>query len=348
MERDYYAVLDIGAAATVREIRHAYRRLARQYSPDINLWDHQAGILFEEISLAYRVLSDPAARSLYDRSRHRAPEPHVMGDDRPTRPGSSRGDTLHATVGLAFEDAVGGVSVALEVQRLSPCESCGASGARSGASRARCDHCGGTGAVWSGPDQPGSEPCSVCAGLGERVSDPCPACKGRGVAPRQARISVLIPPGVDTGAQVRVPEEGHSGPFGGPRGDLIVITRVSPHRFFMRKGDNLHCELPLTITEAALGARIEVPTPDGPVSMLIPPGTQNSQMFRVRGKGVQKIVGAGRGDLYVTVRVEIPRGVDSTVEAILRELERLLPDNPRLRLTEVSDAGRAPARGENR
>lgn len=348
MERDYYAVLGVGATATVLEIRGAYRRLARQYSPDINLWDQQAGTLFEEISLAYRVLSDPVARSLYDHSRHQAPRPDSASGDRPSRRGASRGDPLHATVDLAFEDAVRGVSVTLEIQRLFPCESCDASGARSGAPFVRCDHCGGAGALWSESGRRGSEPCPACAGLGERVSDPCPACRGRGVASRLARVSVLIPPGVDTGAQVRVAGEGHSGPFGGPRGDLIVITRVAPHRFFARKGDNLHCELPITITEAALGARIEVPTLDGPVFMLIPPGTQNGQVFRVRGKGVPKVVGAGRGDLHVTVRVDIPRSVNSTVEAILRELERLLPDNPRLRLAEGWDAGRMAARGGER
>jgi molecular chaperone DnaJ len=348
MTRDYYAVLGIGAIATAGEIRQAYRRLARQYSPDVNLWDQQAGILFEEISLAYRVLSDPTARSLYDRERYRPSRPDLTGDDRPTRRGLARGDPLHAPVELAFEDAVRGVSVTLEVQRLSPCKLCTASGARSGAARVRCDHCGGTGALWSEPGQSSPEPCQACGGLGERVNDPCPACRGRGIAPCLARVSVLIPPGVDTGAQVRVPEEGHSGPFGGPRGDLIVITRVSPHRFFTRKGDNLYCELPLTITEATLGARIEVPTLDGPVATLIPPGTQNGQVFRIRGKGIPKIFGAGRGDLYVAVRIEIPRGVDSRTEAIFRELERLFPDNPRVRLLEGSERGRAPTQGGDR
>jgi molecular chaperone DnaJ len=344
MKRDYYAVLGVGAEATVREIRQAYRRLARQYSPDVNFWDQQAETLFEEISLAYRVLSDPAARTAYDHSKDRASGPDLAGGGWPTRRGLARGDALHAPVELAFEDAVCGVSMTLEVQRLSPCEPCGASGARAGAERVQCDHCGGAGTLWSESGQSGPEPCQACEGMGERASDPCPRCKGRGVAPSLARLSVSIPPGVDTGAQIRVPEEGHSGPFGGSRGDLIVITRVSPHRFFVRKGDNLHCELPLTITEAALGARIEVPTLEGPVSMLVPPGTQNGQLFRIRGRGVPKVASGGRGDLYVTARVEIPRGVDSRIEAIFRELERLCPGNPRLPFLESLEGGRPPSR----
>lgn len=165
--------------------------------------------------------------------------------------------------------------------------------------------------------------------MGERVTDPCPACRGRGVSPAPARIPVAIPSGVDTGAQVRIPGEGHSGPFGGPRGDLIVITRVAPHPFFVRKGDNLHCEVPVTLTEAVLGARIEVPTLDGWAALVLPPGTQSGQVVRLRGKGLPRLDRERRGDLYVTVKVLIPRGLDARAQEIFRQLERLAPGNPR-------------------
>jgi len=142
-------------------------------------------------------------------------------------------------------------------------------------------------------------------------------------------VPVAIPPGVDTGAQLRAPGEGHVGPFGGPRGDLIVIARVAEHPFFIRKGDNVHSEVPVTLGEAVLGARIRVPTLDGETALVLPPGTQSGQVFRLRGKGIRRLHGEGTGDLYVTVRVGIPLGLDARTQGIFRELERLLPETPR-------------------
>jgi molecular chaperone DnaJ len=339
MKRDYYAVLGIGAAATVREIRQAYRRLARQYSPDVNLWDPHAVMLFEEISQAYRVLSDPAARAVYDRYGHQAAPERPAEGRRSRGTGSLRGDSLHVPVDLSFQDAIRGVTVGVELLRLSPCLACGASGARNGSPPMACPRCGGSGVLWSERGYVPPDRCPACDGIGERVDDPCPACKGRGVAPAAARIPVTIPPGVDTGAQLRFPEEGHSGPFGGPRGDLIVSTRVSPHPFFSRKGDNLYCEVPVTISEAVLGARIQVPTLEGAAFMSIPPGTQSGQIFRLRGKGVLRLNGNGRGDLYVTCRVEVPRRLDSRTQELFRELERLISGNPRVGLLASHRAG---------
>lgn len=330
MRRDYYAVLGVTAIATGLEIRRAYRRLARQYSPDVNLWDREAQALFDEIVEAYRVLSDSTARSLYDRYGHRGFQPDPPeGTRRARRPGAMRGDDLHYPLDLAFTDAARGLSLAIEVSRLSACPACGASGSRRGAPSVACDHCGGTGSVWRETVRPHPEPCLACDGAGERVADPCPACRGRGVSPALASVPIAIPPGVDTGAQLRIPGEGHAGPFGGRRGDLIVITRVAPHPFFGRKGDNLHCEVPVTLTEAVLGARIQVPTLEGSAAVVLPPGTQSGQVFRLRGKGCPKLDGERRGDLYVTVRVLIPGGLDDRTQAIFRQLERLIPDNPR-------------------
>ncbi len=277
--RDYYAVLGVSIGAGPREIRQAYRRLARQYSPDVNLWDHEARGLFEEISEAYRILSDPGARSLYDRFGHRAFR------RRAAEPSGQRGDDVYVPVELSFADAARGVGLTLGVERFRPCRECGGAG--------------------------------------------CPLCRGRGLQSETAEVPVAIPAGADTGAQIRGLGEGHAGPFGGPRGDLVVIARVGEHPFFVRKGDNLHCELPVTVGEAVLGGRIRVPTLDGETALVLPPGTQSGQVFRLRGKGMRRLHGDGTGDLYVTVRVTIPRGLDERTQAIFRELERLLPETPR-------------------
>ncbi len=279
MRRDYYAVLGISIGASRPEIRQAYRRLARQYSPDINFWDREARGLFDEISEAYRILSDPGARSLYDRFGHRAFR-RQSGEVR-----GQRGDDVYVPVELSFADAAGGVGLTLNVERFRSCPECEGAG--------------------------------------------CLPCRDRGLWSEIAEVPVAIPAGVDTGAQIRVLGEGHAGPFGGPRGDLVVITRVGEHLFFMRKGDNVHCELPVTLGEAVLGARIRVPTLNGETALVLPPGTQSGQVFRLRGKGMRRLHGDDTGDLYVTVRVIIPRGLDERTQAIFRELERLLPETPR-------------------
>ncbi len=346
MRRDYYAVLGVDPNATLREIRQAYQRLARQHSPDVNLWDRGARGLYEEITEAYRVLSDATARGVYD--RYGPAEFRGEGSRRSGRPehaGGVRGEDLHYALDLAFVDAAQGFSLALEISRLSPCRACDASGCRRDAKAVVCDHCGGTGRLWRDGHRPAPDACPACDGLGQRVTEPCPLCRGRGVGPARATVPVTIPPGVDTGAQVRVPGEGHSGPFDGPRGDLIVITRVAADPFFVRKGDNLHCEVPVSLTEAVLGARIQVPTLDGSAVLVVPPGTQSGQVFRLRGKGLPRLDGDRRGDLYVTVKVLIPRGLDARTEGIFREIERLIPANPRANLFAGFAVGASPMEG---
>jgi molecular chaperone DnaJ len=292
----------------------------------VNLWDREARALYEEVTQAYRVLSDPSSRSLYD--RHGAATAGARADG-PARPEAGRrGDDLHVPVDLGFPQSVSGVALDLTVERLSPCEACQASGARPGGRATACRHCGGTGLVWTDEGAPRAEPCPACAGTGERVEDPCPACRGRGVRPAPATVAVVLPPGMDTGAQFRVPGEGHAGPFAGPRGDLIVITRVEDDRVFTRKGDNLHCEVPLSIAEAVLGARVALDTPHGPALLAVPPGTQSGQVFRLRGRGMPRLAAEGRGDLYLTVRVETPGGLDARTQELFREVARFLPPAP--------------------
>ena len=284
MRRDYYAVLGIAATAAPREVRQAYRRLARQYSPDVNFWDERARTLFDEIAEAYRVLSDPAARDLYDRfGTTRGGEALAAG---------RRGDDVHVTVDVSFAEVVQGAERRLAVSRFSPCPGCGASG-------------------------------RAAAG------GPCASCGGRGVARLTDSVTVAIPPGVDSGVQLRVAEEGSAGPFGGPRGDLIVSTRVAEHPFFLRKGENVHCEVPVSVWEALRGARIKVPTPHGEAILVVPPGTPGGQVFRLRGHGLPRLARDGGGDLYVSLRVEMPEGLDARTEELVRDLERLLPLEPR-------------------
>jgi len=294
MRRDYYAVLGVVSTAGPREVRQAYQRLARQYSPDINFWDAQARALFEEIAEAYRVLSDPAARAMYDRFGV-----GVLGDG--ALPAGRRGEDAHVAVELDFSQVVRGARVQLDVQRFSPCGACGASGQAGGAR--------------------------------------CAACAGRGVRQQRERVDVAIPAGVDTGAQIRLAGEGHAGPFGGPRGDLVVSTRVREHPFFRRKGESVHCEVPISVWEALLGARIRVPTPAGEAVLVVPPGATGGQVFRLRGQGLPKLAGEGTGDLYVTIRVEMPTGLDPRTQDLVRQLERLMPAEPRAALARFRGGG---------
>jgi DnaJ-class molecular chaperone len=291
MRRDYYAVLGIAATAGPREIRQAYRRLARQYSPDVKLWDERARSLFDEIAEAYRVLSDPAARGMYDRFGQQV----VAGAIDPSR----RGDDVHATIDLLFGEAARGGQWTLDVQRFSPCGDCAA----------------------AGHDLSGAA---------------CARCAGRGVRRRLDPVTVAIPPGVESGTQVCVPGEGSAAPFAGPRGDLIVSTRVREHPFFKRRGDGVHCDVAISVWEAIRGARVRVPTPSGEAFLVVPPGTTGGQTLRLRGQGLPRLAAEGTGDLFVTIQVVMPRGLDQRTDELVRQLERLMPMTPRERLEQYA------------
>jgi molecular chaperone DnaJ len=341
-KRDYYEVLGVSREAPALEIRRAYRRLARRYSPDVNLWDARAEGLFEEIREAYRVVGDPAARSYYDRLGRHAFEP---AREAAAGGPAARGEDIHYAMELDLEESLRGVRAEIGVTRLEACEACGASGGAGSQTSAPCPACQGRPVrVALDGDRPVATRCAACGGTGWRLPPPCPACRGRGTRPRPRRIEVAIPPGVDTGAQVRVLGEGHAAPAPGGRGDLIVITRVRPHPLFSRKGDHLHCEVPLTVPEAALGARIQIPTPDGPVLVTVPAGTQTGQTLRVRGKGCPRLDREGRGDLLIQMRVVIPRNTGPALEEVLHALKRLLPEDPRAGLWRAPD--RRSERGE--
>ncbi len=363
-KRDYYEVLGISRKASDKEIKKAYRKLARKYHPDVNPGDKAAEAKFKEITEAYEVLSDPEKRRKYDLFGHQAPgsgfegprpsgfegidwsgfdlSGHGFGDlgdlfsglfgrEARTAPSTpAKGRDIHYTLDLNFEDAIRGLSTQITIQRDVLCEVCRGKGIQEGGNGEVCPDCGGSGQrqISKGPFRM-AQTCIRCHGIGKVNLSPCGSCMGRGTILKSERISVKIPAGVDNGSRVRVQGKGGPGKGGGPPGDLYIITRIKPHPFLERKGDNLYSEVPITIAEAALGAKIDVPTVDGIASMRIPPETSSNQVFRLRGKGVPHLKGGGRGDHYVKVKVIVPKNLDVRSQELLREFDRLNPEDPR-------------------
>jgi len=375
---DYYETLGVPKGADVKDIKKAFRKLARKYHPDVNPGDKQAERKFKEINEAYEVLQDSKKREMYDRFGSAAFEqgggsgpgagggyggfrggPGGGGGFRPedfaraggggadfsemfgdifgggaAYSGPAKGEDSQYTLDVDFEDALFGATTNLSVQREVSCGVCGGTGNRPGSVPAECPDCKGTGKVKSGMAFFGmAQPCPRCHGKGKLRTDPCIHCGGRSVVPKTERLTVKIPPGVDNGSRVRLAGKGGPGTNGGPPGDLYIITRVRPHGFFERKGDNLYCEVPVTVTEAALGAKIDVPTKDGMVTMTIPAGTQPGQELRLRGKGVPHLGGSGAGDQYVRIKVVVPTASGEHAKQLLRDLERAAPQDPRANIT---------------
>lgn len=248
-----------------------------------------------------------------------------------SRPQSQRGLDLEVPLALSFEEAINGLTTNLNVRRSDPCLRCGGGG-ESGTGQVICGTCNGSGKISAGGgflrfDQA----CQNCNGTGRR-RQPCPDCRGKGTIPKTEAVKVRIPAGVDTGSRVRVAGKGEAGMRGGPPGDLFIITNVSPHPIFTRKGDNIECAIPITLTEAALGAKIEVPTVSGKAQLKIPPGTQSGQRFRLREKGAPSLRGNARGDQYVEVRIALPKIIDEDSKELLRQFARRNPENPRVDL----------------
>jgi molecular chaperone DnaJ len=365
-KRDYYEVLGLRRGASPQDIKRAYRKLARKHHPDVNPGNKTAEAKFKEVTEAYEVLSDDGKRRQYDQFGHEGyarattgPQPGagfggfdfgrvdfgsggfgdwgdlfsgLFGGQSGGQPeGPVKGEDLHYSLDINFVDAVRGVNTEITVQKHSPCDVCRGSGAKPGSALDVCPDCGGSGRQSGRGLRRAVEPCLRCHGNGKISREACGACHGRGTVFGTERIAVKIPGGVDTGSRIRLQGKGEPGRNGAPPGDLYIVTRVRPHPVLERKGDNLHVEVPITITEAALGARIEVPTIDGATTMRVPPETSSGQVFRLRGKGIPHLKGGGQGDQLVTVKIVTPKNLDVRSQDLLREFARLNPGDPRPR-----------------
>lgn len=360
MAKDYYQILGVPRNATTEEIKKAYRRLARQYHPDVNP-SKEAAEKFKEINEAYQVLSDPEKRRLYDTYGERWQDWQRAGayagdnvnvgfDFDPfadfgigdlfdtifgttTRTAEERDLDIEAQLEIDLEDAYRGATKKIQLEREEVCLTCGGTGTRPGGRVGTCPTCGGRGRVRVGFSFFATETiCPDCKGAGRKVIDPCRECGGTGLRRTRRTIEVKIPQGVDTGARLRLRGEGNASPSG-RKGDLYLYITVRPHPIFKRQGDDLYLEVPIAFYEAGLGAEIEVPTLDGKtVKFNIPAGTQSGQVFRLAGKGMPRLNGQGYGDLYVTTKIVLPQNMGLRDRQLLEEFKRLHPENPRLEL----------------
>jgi molecular chaperone DnaJ len=346
---DLYIILEIGRTASEIDIKKAFRKLARRFHPDINPGDRSAEERFKRISEAYEVLGDPLKRQFYDENGFYTEGVLTQKTEwgfsfegfdfsrvafsRQTRREPERGQDLEYQISLGFAESIRGIATRISVLRRTPCIPCNGNGRSPGTRDTACPRCAGVGkaSITKGLLQ-FSVNCPECGGAGKQVTQ-CQDCAGDGRVSRNEALDIEVPAGVSTGSRIRFPGMGDAGRLGGPAGDLYVLTNVAPHPFFKRAGDNIHCTIPITVAEAVLGAKIEVPTIDGRAMVRIPPGTQNGQTFRLREKGAPSLIDPrARGDQYVEVQVVIPRVGDERSKEILRELAKLNPEDPRKEL----------------
>lgn len=351
-KRDYYEVLGVDRKATPQDLKAAYRKLAIQYHPDKNPGDKQAEERFKEAAEAYSVLIDPQKRAQYDRFGHAgvsgaggpgggfsgdpfADFSDILGDlfgfgdifgggrsGRGTR--ARRGADLRYDFRISFEDAVFGATTKIKIPRQETCDSCNGSGADPGTGPVTCPACQGQGQQRY---QQGfftiSRTCSHCQGSGRIVKNRCRRCHGAGRVQREKVLEIKIPPGVDQGSKLRIVGEGEAGPNKGPSGDLYVVLSVEEHPFFRRDQNDLHCELPVSFVQAALGTELVVPTLEGTEKLRLPEGTQPGTVFRLRGRGVMSPRGHGRGDQFVKIKVTFPKRLSREQRELLLQLDTI-------------------------
>ena len=344
-KRDYDDVLGVDKGASDAEIKKAFRRVAMKFHPDRNPEGADAEDKFKEAQEAYEILGDNDKKAAYDRYGHAGVDGNsggqrggggaggfgdifgdvfgdIFGGGGGGRGGPARGSDLRYDLQLDLEDAVRGKTVQIDVPTLSTCDPCDGSGARKGSSPVTCTTCNGAGQVrMSQGFFSVQQACPQCRGRGQMISDPCGSCQGQGVIEEQKTLSVKIPAGVDTGDRIRLGGKGEAGPQGGPPGDLYVQMVVRDHPIFVRDDANLHCEVPISFAQAALGGELEVPTLSGKVKLKIPTETQSSKLFRLRGKGVAPVRGGGVGDLLCRVVVETPVNLSAEQRELLKKFE---------------------------
>jgi molecular chaperone DnaJ len=345
--RDYYEILGVPRNASEEEIKRAFRRLAFKYHPDHNK-EPSAAEKFKEINEAYEVLSDARKRATYDRYG-RAGTLDWAGFDEFNLGGLGdifdaffgattaarqriprKGNNLHANLTISFEEAVFGANKEIELWRIEVCSVCHGIGSRPGTNPERCPNCNGKGEVRR--VQQGIfgrftyvTACPRCHGDGSVITDPCLHCKGTGREKVKRRLTVTIPPGVDEGYQLHLPNQGDAGEYGGPPGDILVALSIKPHHLFTRKGYDIVYELPINFAQAALGDSIAIPTIDGEAMLKIPAGTQHGTVFRIKGKGVPHLNKRGRGDQVVVVKVVTPQAMSARERQLFEELAKTLP-----------------------
>lgn len=346
-KRDYYEVLGVSKGVDTGEIKKAYRQMAKKYHPDLNKDNPQAAEQFKEVQEAYEILSDPDKRTRYDQYGHAGVDEQAGGfggfgqsdfggfedifdmffggsGGGRRQNGPVRGADLQYNLEISFDEAAFGVKKDLKIPRTETCSTCNGSGAKPGTHVKTCAKCKGKGTIQFAQRTPlgnfvQTQTCSECGGTGKRVETPCSECHGRGKVRKERTITVNIPPGVDHGMTLRMNGEGEAGDRGGIPGDLHIKIYVKPHKIFTRQGDDVICEIPISIVQAALGDEIEVPTLEGRAKFTIPSGTQPGQTFRLKGKGIQHLNGYNRGDQHVRVKVVVPTKLNSEQKNLLKK-----------------------------
>ena len=365
-KRDYYEVLGVDKNADASTIKKAYYKLAKQYHPDVNPGDKEAEKKFKEINEAYAVLSDEEKKAKYDQYGHAAFENGGMGGGYGAgfegfdfgdifssffggdgggfsfggsgfggggsrRNAPMRGEDIRVRVTISFEEAVHGCKKDISFGRVQRCEECGGSGAKKGTSPETCQKCGGSGQIrvqqrTAFGMMQSTRACDECRGTGKIVKDPCTNCRGTGYVKITKKIAVSIPAGIDDGQSLSIPGQGNEGRNGGPAGNLLVLVSVKPHAVFEREGNDVYCEVPITYWEAALGGEIDIPTLEGKEKFTVPEGTQTGTTFTLRGRGIPRVNSSARGNLYITVKVEVPRGLTAKQKEQLTALAESFGD----------------------
>jgi len=342
-KKDYYEVLGVNRSAADQELKSAYRKLAMQHHPDRNPDNKEAEEKFKELNEAYAVLSNADSRSRYDRHGHAglgnsAAGPwgdagfggfedilgdlfsDIFGGRGGRRNGAARGADLRYDLEISLEQAATGYKTKVSIPSLENCETCKGSGTATGASPITCNICGGAGQVrFQQSFFSVSRTCHQCRGTGRMITDPCKTCRGQGRVNKEQELEIKIPAGVDTGARLRLAGEGESGAGGGPAGDLYVVIHVKEHDVFERQGNNLYVNVPITFTQAALGAEVKVPTLDGEDTLAVPEGAQTGSIFRLKGKGIVSLQGHGRGDLFVVATIITPTRLTREQKKLLEQ-----------------------------
>ncbi|KNF09357.1 chaperone protein DnaJ [Gottschalkia purinilytica] len=376
-KRDYYEVLGVSKSANDQEIKRAYRKLAKQYHPDLNPDNKEAEQKFKEVNEAYEVLSDPQKKSQYDRFGHAGMNGQGgfggfegfsgnfsggFGDifedifdmfgggggfSNARRTGPRKGADIKIKVDIEFEEAAFGTEKEIKVDRTENCSTCSGTGAKPGTEKQTCSNCNGTGEVQYAQKTPFGQfvrvgVCESCKGTGETIKDPCTKCHGSGKERKSRVLNIKIPAGVDNGSVISLRGEGEAGDKGGPRGDLYVYIEVKPHEIFSREGNDIICEIPISFTQASLGADLEVPSLDGKLRYSIPEGTQTGTIFRLKNKGIPSLKTGRRGDQYVRVVVKVPTKLTDKQRELLKQLaeesEESIHENKKGFFDKVKDA----------